>query len=172
MEELYLGIVQRNTAVASSHTCPTNPHSLQLSAHSPTEQPVLLSHTRRHQWLTAGRTGAQLVPLVTTLVPTSHPGLTVSGCSKLRISLPGLQSQPHSAAAFHKLLLLPHTCQILTKSCFLAGTLKLNLLFHCLNHWNEYTPQPKNSCLREAAATKLCQQWHTTQTQAVEAAQQ
>lgn len=72
---------------------------------------------------------------------------------QLRISLPGSQTWPHSGS---------HSCSCYFthvkywQFCFLARTLKLHLLFHCLNHWNEYTTQPKNSCLREAAATKPC----------------
>lgn len=150
---------------------PTDPHSLQLSAHIPTEQPVLLSHT---QWLTAGRTGAQ--PGIS--CPFSHqcgptdPDLTLPGCSMLRISLPQSQSWPHSAAASPRAA--PDTPPMSNTDNVVSWQepQNLHLLFHCLNHWNEYTTQPRNSCLREAAATKLCQQWHTTETQAVEAAQQ
>lgn len=108
---------------------PTDPYSLQLSA-----QPVLLSHTQRHQWLTAGRTGAQSAPLVTSLVLQTQVWHCLGAPSS------GSLCQGHRAEPIllllPKLLLVLHTCQILTKFCFLAGTLKPNLLFHCLNHWN------------------------------------
>lgn len=87
---------------------------------------------------------AFLALLVTTLVLQTQIWHCL-GAPSSGSPLPQSQSRPHSAA--------PSQCC----SCyfthikywqfsFLAGTLKLNLLFHCLNHWNEYTTQP---CLRE-----------------------
>lgn len=176
MKELYLSIVQRNTAVASSYTWPNKPKFPAVVSPHPYRAAWALPHTQapvahsRQGWCTHWCTAQHFSPHQSP-VWSYQTRLALSGCSKLSISLPGWQSWPHSAADSHSCSCY-FTCVKYWQFCFLAGALKFNLLFHCLNHWNEYTTEPKNSCLREAAATKPCQQWHTTETQAVEAAQQ
>lgn len=163
---------------ANKHSCCLEPYMAQqtqipavVSSHPYRAAWALAPHPEApvaHSWL-AGlaqslvHSPAFLTPLVTSLVLQTQ----LWHC----LGAPGWQSWPHSAADSHS-----RSCYFTRvkywQFCFLAGALKFSLLFHCLNHWNEYTTEPKNSCLRETAATKLCQWWHTTETQAVEAAQQ
>lgn len=153
MKELYLCIVQRNTAVASSHTWPDRPtFPAAVSSHPCKGVCALVPHSEApvaHSWQDWCTALAFLSLPVTHFGPTD-PDLTLSRCPKLRISLPRLQNWPHAVAASQSCSCY-FTHVKYWQFCFLAGALKLNLLFHCLNHWNEYTTQPKNSCLREAA---------------------
>lgn len=62
VKKLYFCIVQRNTAVASSHTPHNRTRFTAMLVYCITmKQPPFLSHTQRHDWLTAGNTDVQLV---------------------------------------------------------------------------------------------------------------
>lgn len=170
VKKLYLCIVQRNTAVASSHT----PHnrtrfSTMLVYCIAMKQSSFLSHTQRHDWLTAGNTDVQLVTFCHVNQQFSFIDLSMTLFAWVllfRNFLPahGVEQQ----TSLHCLVPVAiscylHACKILT-FLFPRWKTRTSSLVPCLNHWNEYSTTQEFSSVRKAAATKACQQWHATKT--------